>query len=180
MHSLRLAIGAVWILFWVYWLVSAFNAKERAAGTRRWGRGGITLIGLVLILRAFRGGGAEVHSLVLGAIAAALVTAGLALAVWARAHLGRNWGMPMSQAAAPELITTGPYRLIRHPIYSGLLLAMFGTALANNLIALVVAALMGGYFCYAATVEERDLTATFPTTYPAYKRATKMLIPFVL
>lgn len=180
MHSLRLAIGVVWILFWVYWIVSALNAKERAVGTRRCGRGGITVLGLVIMLRVFRGGGAEVHSLVLGVVGAALVAAGLALAIWARLHLGRNWGMPMSQAAAPDLITSGPYHLIRHPIYSGLLLAMFGTALANNLIGLIVAALMGAYFCWAATVEERNLTETFPTTYPAYKHATKMLIPFVL
>ena len=58
---------------------------------------------------------------------------GLALAVWARVYLGRNWGMPMSRRADPELVTTGPYRRVRHPIYSGLILAMAGTAIAVSL-----------------------------------------------
>jgi protein-S-isoprenylcysteine O-methyltransferase Ste14 len=47
-------------------------------------------------------------------------------AVWARLHVGRNWGMPMTQRAEPELVTSGPYRFVRHPIYSGLLTAMLG------------------------------------------------------
>jgi protein-S-isoprenylcysteine O-methyltransferase Ste14 len=88
--------------------------------------------------------------------------------------------MPMTQKAEPELVTSGPYRFIRHPIYSGLLLALLGTALATNLLGLIVVGVLGGYFYYSATVEEQNLTATFPTTYPAYRAATKKLIPFVL
>jgi protein-S-isoprenylcysteine O-methyltransferase Ste14 len=65
-------------------------------------------------------------------------------------------------------------------LYSGLLLAVLGTALATNLIGLLIVAILGAYFRYSATVEEKNLTATFPTTYPAYRAGTKMLIPFVL
>jgi protein-S-isoprenylcysteine O-methyltransferase Ste14 len=86
----------------------------------------------------------------------------------------------MTQKAEPELVTSGPYRFLRHPIYSGLLIAMLGTALVTNLLGLIIFALMGGYFYYCATVEEKNLVATFPTTYPAYRAGTKMLIPFVL
>lgn len=179
-HVLRLVIDVVWILFWVYWIASAINAKERATGGRRWSLGGVTALGIVIMLRVFRSGSLEVHSPVLGAIGAVLLAAGLSLAVWARIHLGRNWGMPMSQKAQPELVTSGPYRLVRHPIYSGLLLAALGTALATNLTSLIIAAVLVGYFFYAATVEERNLSATFPTTYSSYKDSTKMLIPFVL
>ncbi len=57
---------------------------------------------------------------------------------------------------------------------------MLGTALATNLIGLIVVAILGGYFYYCASVEERNLTATFPTAYPAYRSSSKMLIPFVL
>ena len=86
----------------------------------------------------------------------------------------------MTEKVEPELVTSGPYRQIRHPIYSGLLLGLLGTALATNLLGLIIVPVLGGYFYYAATVEEKNLTDTFPTTYPAYRSATKMLIPFVV
>lgn len=69
---------------------------------------------------------------------------------------------------------------MRHPIYSGLLVAVLGTALVTSLLGLVIVALMSANFYYSASVEERNLTATFPVAYPAYRANTKMLIPFVL
>ncbi len=75
---------------------------------------------------------------------------------------------------------SGPYRFVRHPIYSGLLLAILGTALATSLVGLVAVVVLGAYFYLSGSVEERNLTATFPTAYPEYRRRTKMLIPFVL
>lgn len=86
----------------------------------------------------------------------------------------------MSQRAEPELVTSGPYRLVRHPIYTGLLVAMLGTALVNSLFGLIVVALLAGYFYYCGTVEERNLAVTFPAAYPEYKSRTKMLIPYLL
>lgn len=179
MHTLRLAIDIAWIAFWVLWLVWATRANRTAIGTRRPGFGGVSLIAILLIVRVFRGS-LVVHSPVLGALGAVLFALGLALAVWARAHLGRNWGMPMTQRAEPELVTSGPYRLVRHPIYSGLLLAMLGTALANSLVGLLVTVIAGAFFAYAARIEEHNLEATFPSAYPGYRQRTKMLIPFVL
>jgi protein-S-isoprenylcysteine O-methyltransferase Ste14 len=88
--------------------------------------------------------------------------------------------MPMTRKDDPELVTSGPYRLVRHPIYTGLLTAVVGTALATNLIVLGIAAVLGIFFCYSATVEERNLGTTFPSAYPEYRARTKMLIPFVL
>ena len=85
----------------------------------------------------------------------------------------------MSQKLDPELVTTGPYRLVRHPIYSGILLGVVGTAIAISLYWLVAGVLGGAYFIYSAIVEERNMTALFPHTYPDYKRSTKMLIPYV-
>jgi Phospholipid methyltransferase len=78
----------------------------------------------------------------------------------------------------PELVTSGPYRLVRHPIYSGILLAVLGTARALSWLFLVALVLVGVYFTYSANVEERDLTEQFPGTYPEYRRSTKMLVPF--
>jgi protein-S-isoprenylcysteine O-methyltransferase Ste14 len=94
-------------------------------------------------------------------------------------HLGRNWGTPMSEKEHPDLITSGPYRWIRNPIYSGLILAMIGTSVAVRLEWLIVAAIFGGYFVYCAVMEQRYMTAQFPQTYPAYRDATKMLIPYI-
>ena len=108
-----------------------------------------------------------------------LFALGLGFAIWARLHIGRNWGTPMSQKDEPELVTSGPYRLVRHPIYSGILLAGVGTALALSWRWLIAVVLAGLYFTYSATVEERYLGQEFPTTYPAYKRSTKMLVPFL-
>jgi protein-S-isoprenylcysteine O-methyltransferase Ste14 len=180
MHTLRIAIGIVWAVFWIGWLAVAFTAKRSTS--RGWflGPRGVAAIALVILLRGVRGGSLEVHSLTIGAVGAALFAAGLALAVWARAILGRNWGMPMTQRAEPELVTAGPYRLIRHPIYSGILLGMVGTSLATNLIGLGITVVLGAFFVYSATVEERNLTATFPEAYPEYRSHTKMLIPYVL
>ena len=86
----------------------------------------------------------------------------------------------MTQKAEPELVTSGPYRFVRHPIYSGLLAGVLGTALVTNLIGLIIVAILVGYFYYCASVEEKNLTAIFPTAYPAYRNSTKMLVPFVL
>jgi protein-S-isoprenylcysteine O-methyltransferase Ste14 len=88
--------------------------------------------------------------------------------------------MPMTQRAQLELVTSGPYRFVRHPIYTGLLLAMLGTALATSLVGLALVALLGAFFYFSASVEERNLTASLQTAYPEYRRGTKMLIPFVL
>jgi protein-S-isoprenylcysteine O-methyltransferase Ste14 len=180
MHALRTAITIAWIIFLVYWFTSAFGVKEGRASGRRFPMTGLTALSVFLLLRVFRGGSLAVHSPVLETIGAVVFASGIALAVWARVQLGRNWGMPMTQKAEPELVTTGPYRFVRHPIYSGLLAGLLGTTLANNLIGLIIVAILGAYFYYSASVEEKNLTATFPTAYPAYRARTKMLIPFVL
>jgi protein-S-isoprenylcysteine O-methyltransferase Ste14 len=182
MSAVKTFIFAVWAAFWLYWLISAFGVKERSSGPRR-----IRPVALLILLvggSAIRllgdTSGLAVHRPVLQAVGVVAFLAGLGLAVWARVHLGRNWGMPMTEKAEPELVTSGPYRFVRHPIYSGILLAMLGTALATNLYFLLAVGLALAYFVYSATVEERILTASFPDAYPRYRAHTKMLIPFVL
>ena len=183
MKAVDIIIGTGWIVFWAYWLVMAVTAK---AGRSRWTpsagvRVGIILVILLLIrLRVLKGHGAATGNPWLLGIGLAIFVLGLALAVWARVYLGRNWGMPMSQKADPELVTTGPYRRIRHPIYSGIILAMVGTAIAVSAYWLIAAAILGAYFLVSAVVEERTMAKLFPAAYPPYKRATKMLIPYVL
>jgi protein-S-isoprenylcysteine O-methyltransferase Ste14 len=183
MKAIDIIIGVGWIVFWAYWLVMAVTAK---AGRSRWTqfagvRVGIILVVLLLIrLRVFIGHGAATGNPWLLGTGLGVFVFGLALAVWARVYLGRNWGMPMSQKADPELVTTGPYGRIRHPIYSGIILAMAGTAIAVSPYWLIAAAILGAYFLVSAVIEERTMAKVFPAAYPPYKRATKMLIPYLL
>jgi protein-S-isoprenylcysteine O-methyltransferase Ste14 len=180
MHPLKLAISCAWLVFWIYWLVSAASSKESVGGGWRTRLTGVSAVGVFVIAGVLRDGSLAVHSLILGAIGALVFACGITLAVWARLHLGRNWGMPMTQRAEPELVTSGPYRFVRHPIYTGLLTALLGTALVNNLLGLIVVAVLVAYFYYCGTVEERNLAATFPKAYPEYASRTKMLFPFLL
>jgi len=177
------AILVTWVAFWVYWLAAAAGVKT--ASRARWGRlAGFRVAALLLVLLLVRArvlkGHAVTHNPWLEGAGLAIFLAGLGLAVWARLFLGRNWGTPMSEKADPELVTGGPYHRIRHPIYSGIILAMVGTAVAVSVYWLIAVALLGAYFGYSAVMEERYMTRRFPDTYPAYKHATKMLVPFLL
>jgi protein-S-isoprenylcysteine O-methyltransferase Ste14 len=182
MHVVDVVILVCWVAFWVYWLAASTGVK---AGRTRWARfagvriGAILIILLLLRIRAFKGPVATNNPWLLGT-GLAVFLMGLALAIWARVYLGRNWGMPMSQKVDPELVTTGPYSSIRHPIYTGIILAMIGTTIAVSLYWLVAVVIIGAYFLYSAIVEERSMARLFPHSYPEYKRSTKMLIPFII
>lgn len=180
-HAVELVFAVGWAAFWVYWLVAAFSMKRgRVAWSRELRIRGVIWVVAILLLRlgAFRGGGLDSDPL-RGGLGLVLFALGLGFAIWARLHIGRNWGTPMSQKDEPELVTSGPYRLVRHPIYSGILLAGVGTAVALSWAWLFAVALAGVYFLYSATVEERYLTERFPDAYPAYRRSSKMLVPFI-
>jgi protein-S-isoprenylcysteine O-methyltransferase Ste14 len=182
MHVVALIIAVLWIAFWLYWLVAAASGVK--AGRTRWGqfagfRVAIVLIVLLLVRARVFKGETITNDPWLQGIGLAIFLAGLTLAIWARLYLGRNWGMPMSHKVDPELVTTGPYSRIRHPIYSGILLATIGTAVAVSWYWLIAVALIGSYFVYSAVMEERYMTGLFPDAYPAYKDATKMLLPYV-
>ncbi|MGH3267986.1 MAG: methyltransferase family protein [Trebonia sp.] len=183
MRVIDLVIVIVWVVFWAYWLIAARGVKSGRSGG--WNRFiGLRIALLVVVIFVVRSLGLRGHKAgtdpVLAGVGLALFLLGLGLAVWARLYIGRNWGTPMSRKTEPELVTTGPYHRIRHPIYTGLILAMLGTALATTLYGLIVAAVLGGFFIYSAIREEAYLTEQFQDTYRAYKHSTKMLIPFVL
>jgi protein-S-isoprenylcysteine O-methyltransferase Ste14 len=181
MHTVKVVFAVGWGAFWLYWLAAAFSRKR---GHIRWSRelrARLLIIPAAILLArlgAFRSHRANTDPW-LAAVGLVLFGLGLGFAIWARVHIGRNWGAPMTRKDEPELVTSGPYRLVRHPIYSGIIVAGLGTAVALSWLWLPVFALAGIYFVYSATVEERYLTEQFPDSYPAYKRSTKMLVPFV-
>jgi protein-S-isoprenylcysteine O-methyltransferase Ste14 len=116
-----------------------------------------------------------------GSIGLALDFAGVACAIWARVILGHNWsGLVMAVRHGHELVQTGPYAIVRHPIYTGLLAAILGTALTIGTLAswLAVAAGLAGILI-RVEVEERLMAAEFGEMHDAYRRRTKKLIPFV-
>jgi len=182
MRTVELVFAVVWAAFWLYWLAAAFSMKRGRVPWSRELRIRVVLAVVVILLirlHAFRGHGIHTDPWRAG-IGLAVLASGLAFAIWARRHIGRNWGTPMTQKDEPELVTSGPYHLVRHPIYSGILAAGVGTAVALSWFWLIAVALAGVYFLYSATVEERFLTDRFPASYPAYKRSTRMLVPFIL
>jgi protein-S-isoprenylcysteine O-methyltransferase Ste14 len=177
--SLRTVLLIIWGVFWIYWLISALVAKK-GMRTGRIRPPGLLVLAAFVLIRAFGPHTLAIHAFALKVAGVVVFASGLSLAVWARIYLGRNWGMPMTLKRDPELVTSGPYRFVRHPIYSGILLGLLGTALATNLYWLIAFGVCLVFFAYSARVEEEDLTRTFPATYPGYRSRTKMLIPFVL
>jgi len=181
MHVVELVLAIGWAAFWLYWLVAAFSMKKgRVPWSRELRIRAVIVVVVIILVRvgAFRDYGLNT-ALWRGGLGLALFCLGLGFAIWARVHIGRNWGTPMTQKDEPELVTSGPYHLVRHPIYSGILVAGVGTAVALSWLWLVAVALAGIYFVYSATVEERYLAGQFPDAYPPYKRSTKMLVPFI-
>lgn len=181
MHAVELVLGIGWAAFWIYWLVAAFSMKRgRVPWSRELRIRAVVVVMAILLLRlgAFRDDGLNSDAWRAG-LGLFLFALGLGLAIWARLAMGRNWGTPMSEKDEPELVTSGPFHLVRNPIYSGILLAGIGTAVALSWMWLIAMALVGIYFVYSARVEERYLSEQFPDTYPMYRSSTKMLVPFI-
>lgn len=188
MNSLRFIVAIGWIIFWVYWIISATRSKKEVSfNIRQFMAIRIVIwplaIGLVLVINHLNSLKSHYQALSSNrAVAAAsliIFLAGLIIAVWARVNLGRNWGMPMTQKQNPELVTSGPYAYIRHPIYTGMMLMMLGSFLIVNIYWLIVFIIGSVYCIYSAFAEEKFMMQQFPKVYPSYKAKTKMLIPFV-
>jgi protein-S-isoprenylcysteine O-methyltransferase Ste14 len=184
---MQVVIPLLWLVWLIYWGLSARDVKpskwhESLGSQLRW-RAPLILAGIILaaprwlprvLTRRFLPA-----SGVLPPIGAVLVAAGLGLAVWARRHLGRNWSAQVQVKEDHSLIRTGPYRRVRHPIYTGILLAFLGMALAIGEWRGVVAVLFAiGSFAMKAKVEERQMLSVFPE-YDHYRRESAALIPFV-
>jgi len=106
---------------------------------------------------------------------------GLSLAIWSRQVLGSNWSAEIEVKEQHELVTAGPYGLIRHPIYSGGILALAGTLLVSGqLRVLILLVIVTVGMVLRAKTEEQLMQKEFAEGYAAYKRRTKMLVPGVI
>lgn len=175
-----------WYGFLMVWLVASFWVKAAKVTETLWSRlvhGLLLALGFYLLFARSVGlapleGRFVPVSFKVEAAGIALTWAGTALAIWARVILGRNWSARVTRKVDHELMRTGPYAFVRHPIYTGLFLAALGTALFlgrwRGLLA-VVLVLAGESF--KAKREERFMIAEFGEKYREYQQQTGFLIP---
>ena len=186
----HLWIVGLWLVLLVYWAIAAFFSKrsldhgfDRSGLLMRLGIGAAVVLALLLVRRSPQLSALQdraYHSVPMAVAGAVIASAGAALAFTARAVIGRNWGTPGSRKADTDLVTNGPYALVRHPIYGGVLVMMIGTAIGLIMTWWIMVVAAGSFFLYSARREERLMTDRFPDVYPGYRKRTKMLIPFVL
>jgi protein-S-isoprenylcysteine O-methyltransferase Ste14 len=172
----------------MYWFISA--ARTRSTAKRRQPFPPLLLITLILILAWGLFAGAAPSGLLQGRVVPAgewadpvglvITVLGLAIAVWARVHLGRNWSSRPTIQVGHTLIRTGPYRFVRNPIYTGLLVGYIGTAIVIGAFwAFVLIIFLLAAFLMRIREEEKLLLGEFGEEYEKYRREVKALIPYL-
>jgi protein-S-isoprenylcysteine O-methyltransferase Ste14 len=182
-------ISVCWILFTVIWLLAAFATKQTVYQESRLQRLRYMipiLLGGFLLVKGHRLSDPLNHRIIphveaLAWTGVGLCIVGLAFCIWARFTLGRNWSGLVTLKGGHELITSGPYALVRHPIYTGLLTMFVATVIVLGHIAGIIAM----PFVFASLwvklrAEEKLMLKKFPNEYAAYQQRVKCLIPFVL
>jgi protein-S-isoprenylcysteine O-methyltransferase Ste14 len=178
----------IWVGWLISWVAASFwsnRAQKRAATLETWSYRTAMIAGGIL-LAPWTGpllGEKTIWTISYAGICAlaAVMLAGLALTWWARIYLGRLWSSVITRKEDHEIIDTGPYAFVRHPIYCGLIIAIIATAVAEaRLTGLFGAALIIlGVWLKARTEERFLLTELGPEMYGAYRRRVPMLIPFL-
>ena len=181
------AIAILWLGWLAYWAVAAGNVKavaRQASWQSQLAYSAPLWIATFLLIDRHLGPlsqrfhSSDIWFPTLGVLIAA---AGFAVTIWARVHLGTNWSAKVTVKHSHELVRTGPYALVRHPIYTGLALAFIGTAIAiGEWRALIAAVIAIASFCYKLGIEERVMLDTFGDEYRDYRRQVRALIPFVI
>jgi protein-S-isoprenylcysteine O-methyltransferase Ste14 len=175
-----------WLMLGIYWLITAAGTKKVAVNENTGLRGlrlAIIVCLFVLLgtdwLRVGPLGWRFVpwqSSIIWTGVA--LTAMGVALAIWARWRLGRNWSDKVVLKVDHELIRSGPYRFLRHPIYTGILVALAGTALViGEWRGVVAVILMGMNYYIKATREEKILARNFGEAFMEHKKKTGFFLP---
>lgn len=176
---------ALWVIFSVYWSIAAKDSAATRTSESWWSRQfHLIVVNVALAVLVLPVPGLTMRFL---PQSRAIVVAGLAiqaafllLAVWARRHLGSNWSGEVRIAAGHQLVRTGPYRWVRHPIYTALLGMYCGTALVSGQIhALVALGMVIVAYCRKISMEEKALRNTFGAEHEIYRQETWAWIPGV-
>ncbi len=181
-------VRGCWIVFVATWLLAAVSTKRTAYRESRSQRLKYWLLLVAAYLLLIRGRRLP-YPLNLQIVssaapiqwtAAILCIGGLLLALWARFVLGRNWSSTVTLKEGHELVEQGPYRVVRHPIYTGMLAMFLATALVQGHLAGFVGVLLALVsFWIKLAYEEKLMLQQFPERYAMYRRRTKRIIPFV-
>jgi len=180
--------GSLWTAFFVIWMIWAIRTKRtqtRESISSRLPYTVITFAAFYLMfsnnVNAFAGWlriPVFPANLWLESLGIAITAAGLGFAVWARAYLGANWSGTVTVKVGHELVRTGPYRWVRHPIYSGMILALLGTALDRQQVrGLVAVILLYAGFTIKSRIEELAMVSVFGAEYEEYRRRTGAIFP---
>jgi protein-S-isoprenylcysteine O-methyltransferase Ste14 len=176
-----------WIVVIAFCIVSAFFVKRTRARQpllQRLFYLVLTAVAVLLINASARRVNLDravlPHTLVTGIVADLLALVGLSIAIWARATFGGNWSARVTLKENHELIQRGPYRLVRHPIYSGLLLMVLGTAIQAGRVGAFIALVVCSCGFWVKLRQEERLLAQHLSGYSDYMRRTKALVPFIL
>lgn len=180
-------IPTLWLIWLVYWLAAALRTKpvqRRESPGSRLSHIVLLVVGVGLLLSPRPAGSLLMQRFVPATpstfwLGAALVAAGIAVAIWARVHLAGNWSGTVTLKEDHSLTRDGPYRFARHPIYTGLLLAILGSAIAEGeWRGLVGLGLITLSFLRKISIEEQFLTAQFGDAYLRYRQEVPALIPW--
>jgi protein-S-isoprenylcysteine O-methyltransferase Ste14 len=178
----------LWIAFIVYWRIEAANTKatQRLEPVASRILRMLSMLTAIVLLSTTR---IPLHWLYIPLwpvgllpfwLGAAVTVAGLLFAIWARRHLGRNWSSEVTIKQGHELITSGPYAVVRHPIYTGILVGFLGTAIAlSEVRGFVGLALVFAGFLYKLRMEEQWMRSQFGETYVNYSHQTAALVPYL-
>ena len=181
-------VAVAWVAFALVWLVAAFTTKatvrRQSVGSRL--REVLPLVAAFALLRSNPGlmqwlsARFVPRTLEWETFGAAVTIAGLVIAIWARFYLGANWSATVTVKQDHQLIRSGPYSVVRHPIYSGLLLAMLGTATyVGEIRGLFAVALATWGWKMKSRLEEAFMESEFGEQYVRYRREVKALVPFL-
>jgi protein-S-isoprenylcysteine O-methyltransferase Ste14 len=187
MISDQIIVGC-WIIFCAYWFITALKVKATAEQQSLSSavRHRLPVL-LGWFLMAFRGLPSPFNlplmprtelTQIIGAL---ICVAGLFVTIWARQTLAGNWSSDVTLKQGHELIKSGPYRFVRHPIYTGLLLMCLGAAINIGLLrAWLGVVLVFAGFWIKLKQEEALMLRHFPNDYPTYRKQVKALVPFVI
>jgi protein-S-isoprenylcysteine O-methyltransferase Ste14 len=183
-------IPGLWLVWIAYWRISAADVKPTQRHESPASRAAhllpLLIAGLLLWIRGdAQDGWLFQHfltpSVTMFWVGTAITAAGLGFSAWARVHLGRNWSATVTVKQDHELIRTGPYAIVRHPIYTGVLFGFIGTALAigqwRGAVAVLIVLVA---FWRKLRLEEQWMSETFGDDYRRYRARTKALVPFLL
>lgn len=175
-----------WAVFALYWAIGALKTRRTAkkeSFAARYGVMAIEVVGFYLLMDGDASIGVLGRRVVartfeLRALGVVFIWIGIGIALWARWHLGQYWSGRITIKEGHKLIRTGPYARLRHPIYTGLVLAATGTAMEIDRwrgVAAVCVILLG--FCIKAKREEALLAKEFGAEFDKHRRATGFLLP---